>query len=76
MREHLQRATGCDLLITSAGVSVGEFDYTRDVIQALGAEMKFWRVPSGEVPRDEAAQIDWLYQWWQRIDDWVAGARV
>jgi len=44
MREHLQRATGCDLLITSAGVSVGEFDYTRDVIEALGAEMKFWRV--------------------------------
>jgi molybdopterin molybdotransferase len=44
LRDHLGRATGCDLLITSAGVSVGEFDYTRDVIQALGAEMKFWRV--------------------------------
>jgi molybdopterin molybdotransferase len=44
LREHLSRATGCDLLITSAGVSVGEFDYTRDVIEALGAEMKFWRV--------------------------------
>ena len=44
MREYVRRAAGCDLLITSAGVSVGEFDYTRDVIQALGAEMKFWRV--------------------------------
>jgi molybdopterin molybdotransferase len=44
LREYLQRATGCDLLITSAGISVGEFDYTRDVIAALGAEMKFWRV--------------------------------
>jgi molybdopterin molybdotransferase len=44
LREHLSRAHGCDLVITSAGVSVGEFDYTRDVIQALGAEMKFWRV--------------------------------
>jgi len=44
LREHLRRADGCDLVITSAGVSVGEFDYTRDVIQALGAEMKFWRV--------------------------------
>jgi molybdopterin molybdotransferase len=44
LREHLSRATGCDLLLTSAGVSVGEFDYTRDVIEALGAEMKFWRV--------------------------------
>ena len=44
LREHLRRAAGCDLVLTSAGVSVGEFDYTRDVIQSLGAEMKFWRV--------------------------------
>jgi molybdopterin molybdotransferase len=44
LRDHLQRAAGCDLVLTSAGVSVGEFDYTRDVIEALGAEMKFWRV--------------------------------
>jgi molybdopterin molybdotransferase len=44
LREHLGRATGCDLVLTSAGVSVGEFDYTREVIAALGADMKFWRV--------------------------------
>jgi molybdopterin molybdotransferase len=44
LRDHLRRAAGCDLVLTSAGVSVGEFDYTRDVIEALGAEMKFWRV--------------------------------
>jgi molybdopterin molybdotransferase len=44
LRDHLARAAGCDLLVTSAGVSVGEFDYTREVIAALGAEMKFWRV--------------------------------
>ena len=34
----------CDLLITTGGVSVGEFDFTRSVIQELGAEQKFWRV--------------------------------
>ena len=44
LKNHLQRAGGCDLVLTSAGVSVGEFDYTRDVVQSLGAEMKFWRV--------------------------------
>ena len=44
LRDHLARSDGCDLLITSAGVSVGEFDYTRQVVSALGAEMKFWRV--------------------------------
>jgi molybdopterin molybdotransferase len=32
------------MIITSAGISVGEYDYVRDVLAALGAEMKFWRV--------------------------------
>jgi len=44
LRDHLARSAGCDLLLTSAGVSVGEFDYTRDVMSALGVDMKFWRV--------------------------------
>ena len=44
LRAHLRRAAGCDLVLTSAGVSVGEFDYTREVIESLGADMKFWRV--------------------------------
>lgn len=44
LRAHLERSAGCDLIITSAGISVGEFDYTRDVVEALGATMKFWRV--------------------------------
>ena len=42
--EGLGRAAGCDLIITSAGISVGEFDYTREALVSLGAEMKFWKV--------------------------------
>jgi molybdopterin molybdotransferase len=44
LRSHLVRARDCDLIITSAGVSVGEFDYVREVLAELGADMKFWRV--------------------------------
>jgi molybdopterin molybdotransferase len=44
LREVLVRSAGCDLLVTTAGVSVGEFDYTRDVLSDLGAVMKFWKV--------------------------------
>ncbi len=44
LQDILGRSAGCDLLVTTAGVSVGEFDYTRQVIAALGADMKFWRV--------------------------------
>ena len=42
--ERLQGAAGCDLLITSGGVSVGAFDFTKDVLQSLGAELHLWRV--------------------------------
>jgi molybdopterin molybdotransferase len=44
LREVLQRSTGADLIITSAGASVGEFDYTREVLASLGAELRFWKV--------------------------------
>ncbi len=40
----LEKARGCDMIVTSAGVSVGEHDYTRVALAELGAEMKFWRV--------------------------------
>jgi 1-acyl-sn-glycerol-3-phosphate acyltransferase len=35
---------------------------------------RWWRVPAAEVPRalDHDAQVRWLYDWWQRIDDWIA----
>ena len=41
---HLRGASGCDLVLTSGGVSVGDFDYTRTVIEALGGELSLWRV--------------------------------
>lgn len=44
LREHFLRAAGADLLVTTAGVSVGEHDYVRDVLADLGGEMKLWRV--------------------------------
>ncbi|MGH7619611.1 MAG: molybdopterin molybdotransferase MoeA, partial [Gemmatimonadaceae bacterium] len=33
-----------DLLITSGGVSVGAFDFTKDVLRSLGADLQLWRV--------------------------------
>jgi molybdopterin molybdotransferase len=44
LRALLEQARSCDAIITSAGISVGEHDYLRDVLAAMGAEMKFWRV--------------------------------
>lgn len=44
LREHLSGATGADLIVTTAGVSVGEHDLVREVLQELGGELKFWRI--------------------------------
>ncbi|CAN5695411.1 molybdopterin molybdotransferase MoeA [soil metagenome] len=44
VRRLLEGARGCDVLITSAGVSVGEHDYMRHVLQEMGLEAAFWRV--------------------------------
>jgi molybdopterin molybdotransferase len=40
----IAQARGCDLLITSGGVSVGAFDFTKDVLRSLGAELHLWRI--------------------------------
>jgi molybdopterin molybdotransferase len=44
LRKHLARALDCDLLVTTAGISVGEHDYVRSVLEELGAELRFWKL--------------------------------
>jgi len=44
LRKKLERATRSDLILTSAGVSVGDLDVTRDVFADLGGEQRFWKV--------------------------------
>jgi molybdopterin molybdotransferase len=44
LRAHLEQAAGCDALITSAGISVGEHDHVLGVMRQLRTEIAFWRV--------------------------------
>jgi 1-acyl-sn-glycerol-3-phosphate acyltransferase len=37
--------------------------------------MRWWQVPAREVPRDEAAILEWLYGWWAVVDGWIAANR-
>ncbi len=43
-REKLAEGLKADVLITSAGVSVGDRDLVREVLESLGVEIVFWRV--------------------------------
>ena len=42
--ERLSGALDTDVLITTGGVSVGAFDFTKDVLRSLGANLQMWRV--------------------------------
>jgi molybdopterin molybdotransferase len=44
LRKKLEQAGDSDLILTSAGVSVGDLDHTRDVFAALGGKQLFWKV--------------------------------
>ncbi|RMD98196.1 MAG: molybdopterin molybdenumtransferase MoeA [Deltaproteobacteria bacterium] len=44
LREKLRAAIHADLLVTSGGVSVGDFDYVKEVLAAIGCTMRFWKV--------------------------------
>jgi molybdopterin molybdotransferase len=63
LRKKLDAAAGCDLIITSAGVSVGDLDYTRDVFTELGGKQKFWKVkmrPGAPLAFGLLKDIPWL----------------
>lgn len=44
LADALRAADGCDFVLTTGGVSVGDFDYTRQVVTALGGTLSLWRV--------------------------------
>jgi molybdopterin molybdotransferase len=59
----LAQAVGCDLLITSGGVSVGAFDFTKDVLHSLGADLQLWRVrmrPGAPLGFGMLGEMPWL----------------
>ncbi|RMH31548.1 MAG: molybdopterin molybdenumtransferase MoeA [Nitrospirae bacterium] len=40
----IQQGLGCELLVLSGGVSMGDYDFTKAVFAQLGAEMNFWKL--------------------------------
>jgi molybdopterin molybdotransferase len=39
-----QAAADADIIVTTGGISMGEYDYVKDALDELGAERIFWRV--------------------------------
>ncbi len=65
VRALLQQAVDAkpDLIITSAGVSVGEHDHTRTAIESMGTALDFWRVkmrPGAPLGFGHVQGIPWI----------------
>jgi molybdopterin molybdotransferase len=63
LRRHLEPARECDLLVTTAGISVGEHDYLREVIESMGGVLKFWKLrmrPGAPVGFGILGEVPWI----------------
>ncbi len=63
LKKKLESARDCDLILTSAGVSVGDLDHTRTVFAALGGKLKFWKVkmrPGAPLAFGMLNDVPWL----------------
>lgn len=56
--------TGLDRMLTVA-------DVWRELPMDKRIVMRFWSVPPKEIPTGRQERIEWLYDWWARIDEWV-----
>jgi 1-acyl-sn-glycerol-3-phosphate acyltransferase len=56
--------TGLDRMLTAV-------DIWRELPMDKRIVMRFWSVPPEEVPTGRQERIDWLFDWWARIDRWV-----
>jgi len=44
LEKKIGQGLDCDLILTSGGVSVGEYDLVKPVLAKMGADIKFWKV--------------------------------
>jgi len=63
LRRRLDQAAGADLLVTTAGVSVGEHDHLRAVFEQAGGKLGFWRIrmrPGAPVGFGHLGPMPWI----------------
>ncbi|QBR94459.1 1-acyl-sn-glycerol-3-phosphate acyltransferase [Nocardioides euryhalodurans] len=56
--------TGLDHLSTVA-------DLWRELPMDKRIVMRWWQVPREEIPAGREERIEWLFDWWERIDAWI-----
>jgi molybdopterin molybdotransferase len=57
IRERIERGLRCDVILTLGGVSVGDYDLVRAVLDDLGWEASFWKV---DMKPGKPLSVGWL----------------
>jgi molybdopterin molybdotransferase len=63
LRRHLEPARAADLLVTTAGISVGEHDQLRATVEAMGGRLAFWKIrmrPGAPVGFGTLGGVPWI----------------
>jgi 1-acyl-sn-glycerol-3-phosphate acyltransferase len=50
-------------------------DLWRNLPMDKTLHLRWWFLPATDVPRDETELTDWLYHWWETIDEWIETTR-
>jgi 1-acyl-sn-glycerol-3-phosphate acyltransferase len=70
----LDAAPGADVLLV-AHTGLDHVVSLADVWHSLPMDkrllMGWWRIPREEIPVGREARIEWLFEWWRRVDEWV-----
>ena len=54
------------VLVAHAGLGYRELPRDKTIA------FRLWHVPAGDLPHDDASRLEWLDEWWERMDAWVA----
>jgi len=60
--------TGLDHLLTAG-------DVWRELPTDKVIVMRWWQVAGEDIPAGREERIEWLFAWWERIDEWIAEHR-
>jgi len=88
MRHVLPPRTGGVLALLDSGADVvvcaheglGGFASVADIwsgaLMGRVVRVRFWRTPAAEIPTGRDDRINWLYDQWQRADEWIASFKT
>jgi 1-acyl-sn-glycerol-3-phosphate acyltransferase len=65
---------GADVIFgahTGLGLAAFPRELWRDTPFSKTFKTRMWLVPASERPADAEQQVEWIYEWWKRIDEWI-----